>query len=101
MYLTDGRGRALPGQVAVAWSHDGVGEIASATVTFDIDGTQIAVVADPVETADGTLPEALEAFARLSEANKLRFIEAARPHPLDRALAKFGASLDALRDALR
>jgi len=101
MYLTDARGRVLPGQIAVAWEHGGPGRLASATVSFAIDGEKIEVVTDPVDNGDGTLPEALEAFSRLSEANKLRFIEAARPHPLDRAFAKFSTSLDRLRDGIR
>lgn len=101
MYLTDGAGRVLPGQKAVSWSHGGYGEIAEATVVFHIDGNGIAVVQDQIETGDGTLPEALEAFGRLSDANKLRFIEAARPHPLERAFAKANAALNTLADALK
>lgn len=101
MVLTDLAGRALPGQTAVAWTQGSPGQLGEATVTFAINGKTIQVVADPVETGDGTLPEALEAFARLSDANKLRFIEAARPHPLDRAFAKMGVALNALTEALK
>lgn len=100
MYLTDLRGRALPGQVAVAWTHDGPGDYAQAVVTFFIDGTEIVVVADPIETGNGTLPDALDAFALLSDANKLRFIEAARPAPVDRGRQLLAQAFDALRAAV-
>lgn len=101
MVLTDLAGRALPGQTAVAWTQGSPGQLGEATVTFAIDGKTIQVVADPIETGHGTIPEALEAFGRLSDANKLRFIEAARPHPLDRAFAEMNAALKTLADAFK
>lgn len=101
MTMTDAKGRTLGCQTAVAWSHEGPDFYGEATVTFVIDGTSLMVVADQIETGDGTLPDALEAFARLSDANKLRFIEAARPHPLDRAFAEMNAALNTLADAFK
>ena len=89
MYLTDAAGRILPCQTGVVWSHGGPGEVAQAVVTFNIDGDKLAVVADPVETGYGTLPEALEAFGRLSSANKVRFLQAAEPPPTDRNFHRF------------
>lgn len=99
--LTDTKGRRLPGQFSVDWRQDDPQSLPAIVVTFLVDGTQIEVVGDNVETGRGSLPEALEAFALLSDANKLRFIEAARPHPLERTFAKFAAALDTLAEATR
>lgn len=74
MILTDHRGEALPGQVAVAWRHGEPGQRAEVDVTFVIDGTDIAVTDQPVDTGAGTLAEAASAYAALSPANRDRFL---------------------------
>lgn len=74
MILTDHRGVALPCQRSVAWSHDGPGERASVIVEFMIDGEDIVVSDQPVETGAGTLAEAAAAFAALSPENRVRFL---------------------------
>jgi len=74
MILTDHRGKPLPCQKAVAWSHGGADEVASVTVEFMIDGRDIVVTDAAVDTGSGTLAEAARAWAALSPANRKRFL---------------------------
>lgn len=101
MVLTDAAGRTLGLQTMVSWHQGGPDEYGSATIQFIIDGKTLVVMADRVETGDETLPEALEAFGRLSPANKRRFVEAAAPRPQDPAMAELNASFAALRATFR
>ena len=73
MVLTDDAGRALPGQVGVAWSHGGPGSLAEITVRFHVDGNTIRLADGPPTGPKGSLPEASAAYAALSDDNRARF----------------------------
>lgn len=104
MIMTDHEGRALPGQVAVEWEHGEPGSYPTARITFAVDGRNIIVCGEAVSVPAGTLPEALAAWAALSEANKVRFLKAAEPSPhaaglerLKAAFADFAATVERMK----
>lgn len=87
--LTDMDGRPLPRQKASVYDSE-AGDLATLTVTFYVDGQDIAHHGDAIMQEErATLADASRAYASLSDANKARFMaqHELTPKPFNAAMA--------------